>query len=256
MKLSLKSLSLVAAFAAAAVSAQAQASNSDLILGFKQSTGTGNATSLEIDLGNTFATTTAVAAGTYDLGNISSLISSTYGSSWATSSTLTYGVVGNTIDLISGNNTDWATSKWSNQTGTLGVQNSATFGTVGDSALSGTASKVQKVYASSFAVDGSGFSNAVVTATAQSGWKTNDPFNFTTAKLDTVVSSNGTDLYVIASDGSSGTANFLGTFNLSSAGELTFTTGAAIPEPSTYAMILGALTIGFVALRRRFSKAV
>jgi hypothetical protein len=40
----------------------------------------------------------------------------------------------------------------------------------------------------------------------------------------------------------------IGTFNLSSSGELTFT---AIPEPSTYAAILGALTIGIVAIRRR-----
>ena len=40
----------------------------------------------------------------------------------------------------------------------------------------------------------------------------------------------------------------IGTFNLSSTGELTFT---AIPEPSTYAAILGALTIGIVAIRRR-----
>jgi hypothetical protein len=253
MKLSLKSLSLVAAFAAVAVSAQAQASSGDLILGFKQSTGTGNASSLEIDLGNTFATTTAVAAGTYDLGNISSLISSTYGSSWATSSTLTYGVVGNTIDLVSGNNTDWATSKWTNTTGTLGVQNSASFGVLGDTTLGTSASKILNVYSSSFAVDSSGFNNAVVTASAQNGWKKNDPFNFTTAALDNAVTNKATDLYVLASDGNSGTAQFLGTFNLSSAGELTFT---VIPEPSTYAMILGALTIGFVALRRRFSKAV
>lgn len=54
---------------------------------------------------------------------------------------------------------------------------------------------------------------------------------------------------------SGGTAVDLGTFNLSSSA-LTFTSFAAIPEPSTYAMILGALTVGFVALRRRFSKAV
>jgi hypothetical protein len=43
----------------------------------------------------------------------------------------------------------------------------------------------------------------------------------------------------------------LGTFNLSANGELTFTAFTAIPEPSTYAAILGALTIGFVAIRRR-----
>ena len=39
----------------------------------------------------------------------------------------------------------------------------------------------------------------------------------------------------------------LGTFTLSSTG-LTF---SAIPEPSAYAAVLGALTLGFVMIRRR-----
>jgi hypothetical protein len=44
----------------------------------------------------------------------------------------------------------------------------------------------------------------------------------------------------------------LGTFTLTqSTGLLTFTPFEAIPEPSTYAAILGALTIGFVLIRRR-----
>jgi hypothetical protein len=42
----------------------------------------------------------------------------------------------------------------------------------------------------------------------------------------------------------------LGTFTLSSTGELSFT-ATAIPEPSTYAMILGVAALGFVMLRRR-----
>ena len=51
---------------------------------------------------------------------------------------------------------------------------------------------------------------------------------------------------------SSGTAAGvdMGTFTLSSS-KLTFTPFEAIPEPSTYAAILGALTIGFVLIRRR-----
>ena len=58
-----------------------------------------------------------------------------------------------------------------------------------------------------------------------------------------------------ATGSSSGVAGIdLGTLTLdASAGTLTF---SVIPEPSTYAAILGALTIGFVAFRRRFSKAI
>jgi len=46
----------------------------------------------------------------------------------------------------------------------------------------------------------------------------------------------------------------LGTFTLSSTG-LTFTSYQAIPEPSTYAAILGACAIGFALLRRRSQSA-
>jgi len=46
-----------------------------------------------------------------------------------------------------------------------------------------------------------------------------------------------------------GAGTLLGTFNLDSTG-LTFTV-AAIPEPSTYAAILGLATVSFVAIRRR-----
>ncbi len=55
---------------------------------------------------------------------------------------------------------------------------------------------------------------------------------------------------------SSGTAApiDLGTFTLSSSA-LTFTAYTAIPEPSTYAAILGALAIGFVMIRRRAGTA-
>jgi hypothetical protein len=50
----------------------------------------------------------------------------------------------------------------------------------------------------------------------------------------------------------SGTApgTLLGTFTLTSSA-LTFTSFAAIPEPSTYAAILGVATLGFVMIRRR-----
>lgn len=47
----------------------------------------------------------------------------------------------------------------------------------------------------------------------------------------------------------------LGTFTLTTAGLFFTTPGVAIPEPSTYAAILGALTIGFVMVRRRMQNA-
>jgi hypothetical protein len=190
---------------------------------------------------------------TYSLGNLNSLIAGTYGTSWASTSSLSYGVVGTTVDSDF-NYTDWITSKWTNTTGTLGLPNSVSFGTVSDSSVAASGSKVQMVYGSPFPFSPGGgiMSPCVVPVTSLSGWKRNDPFNFTIVKIDNPVSNHATDLYVIASDGNSGTAEFEGTFNLTADGNLTYT---AIPEPSTYAIILGALTIGSVALRRRCSKA-
>lgn len=52
----------------------------------------------------------------------------------------------------------------------------------------------------------------------------------------------------------SGSTIDLGTFSLTSSG-LTFTAFSAIPEPSMYAAILGALTMGFVLVRRRLRPA-
>jgi hypothetical protein len=71
--------------------------------------------------------------------------------------------------------------------------------------------------------------------------------NGTTAALATSGTSSLT-LYELLPG--SGAGIDLGTFTLSSTG-LTFTAFAAIPEPSTYAAILGAMTLGFVLIRRR-----
>jgi hypothetical protein len=78
----------------------------------------------------------------------------------------------------------------------------------------------------------------------------------TSVVADAVVSaSNNTlGLYSLLPN-PSGSSTYLGFFTLtdtSGAFSLTFT---AIPEPSTYAAILGALTVAFVLVRRRFGAA-
>src|SRR5208283_2677764 len=55
--------------------------------------------------------------------------------------------------------------------------------------------------------------------------------------------------------GGAGSSTELGYFTLTDTSgnfSLTYTAFTAIPEPSTYAAILGALTVGFVLVRRRF----
>jgi len=60
------------------------------------------------------------------------------------------------------------------------------------------------------------------------------------------------DLYQFTGAAGHVTNQFLGTLELSNTGEVYFTSAmAAIPEPTTYAAILGLATLGFAALRRR-----
>ena len=64
------------------------------------------------------------------------------------------------------------------------------------------------------------------------------------------------DLYQMASGSGAGT--YIGSFGIDDQGSLWYANNpeafTAIPEPSTYAMILGALTLGLAAVRRRMVK--
>jgi hypothetical protein len=63
-------------------------------------------------------------------------------------------------------------------------------------------------------------------------------------------------LWDVNKGSTTGAAIDLGTFTLNTSTDvLTFTAFSAIPEPSTYAAILGVLTIGFVIVRRRFGSS-
>lgn len=73
-----------------------------------------------------------------------------------------------------------------------------------------------------------------------------------TAGLLNGLSYSAVDLYSFTNAGAGVNSTFLGTLALTSGGELFFVSAvSAIPEPTTYAMILGVATLGFAAIRRR-----
>ena len=83
-------------------------------------------------------------------------------------------------------------------------------------------------------------------------------FNINSAVTNTAVGTAGLlagktysaiDLFQFTGTGAGVSEKFLGTIALVNDGSVFFT--AAIPEPSTYAAILGVATLGFAALRRR-----
>jgi len=254
MKMNIKVLAAIAAFSAAAFAAHAQVATSfgDLVLGFKPATGT---TNVEIKLGS--ISTFQSATGTLDLGNFNSVLSAAYGADWATNTTtgLAWGVVGSAGNTAVGDvaKTAWATSAWNTaNAASLGAQNSTSFGSFSSSALGTTVTKVNSVYTSLTGATAGQTSGSAVTNTT-GVWGTNAPFNLTGALFTNQVTSlalgqtySAADLYRLAIN--TVPAGIMGTFALDQSGEVTFT---VIPEPSTYAAILGLATLGFVAIRRR-----
>ncbi len=258
MKFNKIALSVAAGLALAASSASAfTGSLNDIVVGFTNSYA--GATNLEVDVGQLRQN---VAPGSYNLGNISSLLVNTYGASWANSSDLAFGAAGWTGSLLPANgdvkSSNYVTAGWLTTNGTLGVQNSAAAAAaLPTSGLNSSGGKITSLY--NAMGDSSATlvaANAVTlpTATAAS-WDKSNTSNFLFGKFDASLTTqlvsfnNGSfaaaDLYKFSP---SVAPEFLGTISLDTLGNLTYT---VIPEPSTYAMILGVATLGFAAIRRR-----
>src|SRR5471030_1892167 len=85
-----------AVIAMAVLVSQARAQNfGDLVIGFSAASGTGSNTNIMVDLWsvNSFSSA-AITGGTYTLANLNADLSSAYGPSWATDSSLTFAIVG------------------------------------------------------------------------------------------------------------------------------------------------------------------
>jgi hypothetical protein len=231
-------------------------SASDLILGFSRSgtSGTGVGSSLEVNLGSVASLTTLSGGSEYFLGqsvlNLADIQSFGSGATWQATQ-VTWGVAGATD---SGDAAVWGTVKSGSVVGTPGANQ----GTVSN--------KIQGMYTS--AAGGLGGESATANSTraalvnnaGSQAWKTNATANLNfsyspwTNKLVQSTASLGTlafqsaELYKF---NQAGVAEDVGTFKLYQNGDFSFTSFAAIPEPSTYAAILGAATLGFVMIRRR-----
>jgi len=255
MKFSFKALAALAALSSALVVNAASVPSSTLIVGFKLAGATND---LVLDLGNV----TTLTAGTW---NVSSALSAAGLSldpnlKWGAAAYTTAGVI----------QTDYLTSTWNTAVaGTLGVQNSSSYTTV-QNTLNGIATGIQgfqKPVVSTTPVGGTLTTLASLSGTTGKSFSVSTPAStfgnipgsqFLTTAGSKVIGNDysASDLLKVSSAGNveQGTFTFYAADSGSHlAGDLVFT---VIPEPSTYAAILGALTIGFVALRRRFSKAV
>lgn len=243
----MKKALLASLLAAGLVSSAFAGVAGDLVMGFRD-TATATGTNVTFDLGNFSnysAGGTFASGGTVDTGiNVSTLLGSTYGNSFASDSSLFWGVVGT--------NGNGPTQK------TLFVSAAATSPGSSSPYLSRTANS-QGSQASIFATLETNTTAAGVTAltTSATSWSHLETSAlafgaYQASAFESISGAGLADLYVNAPTNSTGVnGTYLGTFSISATnGDVLFTT-AAIPEPSVYAAILGAATLGFAALRRR-----
>jgi hypothetical protein len=270
MKLRNSLLSGFAALAVAAVGARAQEidtiaggfsggyGNGDLVLDFfnpadtSAGSGVNSQGDLLFNIGAASSYTGLVAGQTYSVAGFN-------GSSTTGQPAVGYGNTElNATQSVPNANTNWTVFGGSTTspkdlwlTGVT-LQSGGTSSTQGT--VAGLINAIGSAAAASPNTDGSAYdSNKSVQGDLQAGgnWA-----NFNAVAINSVsATSDSLELYELVPSTHGGTAGTdLGTFTLTdTAGvfSLSFTAFTAIPEPSTYAAILGALTVGFVLIRRR-----
>jgi hypothetical protein len=251
-----------------AASAFAAVPTSDLVLGFRDdgsAGGTNTTQNLQIDLG-AISTFKGQAAGstvtvTNLLGLGSSSISSVFtGTTWTSNTGLFWGIAGTNGNTTS-TRTLWGTSI-ANSSLLNGAASTIATQVGTNTGQSTGASKISSVYsdqatsvyvrASSDQNSWSTLENTGANAFGFAGFTaigTAGSFENTTAFGSSSFLASDLYEYVPSALNPKPDAKYLGTFAILTNGNVTFT--AAIPEPSTYAVILGAATLGFVMLRRR-----
>ena len=288
MNLKISSLSALAVFAAASLVSSAQTDEplvvqppsvtvglNDIVVGFRPGGNGSGTANLEIKAGS--VATLSGYTTEHLLGNFNTSLTGV-NANWAVSTlqstALFWGAAG-----VAGSSNVFASSVWDiSCPGAFGTANSLnTWNTLPSSVVSNAAVAIQTMEAGFNGIHatqtGDGKSITIAKADAQS-WTiaggtgsvafgafnpNNNGFTQAAARRATLADwstapFSAEDLYSV----SAGSSKYLGTFALYTdgdcnghkAGDLTFT-ASAIPEPSTYAAILGVASLGLGAIRRR-----
>ena len=273
MKLTTPVLSALLGIAGLAASASAQttltAPSTDLYLGFYATAGTGSSSNLEVDLGAISSFTTGAWADgqAHSIGHLSALdLSATYGSSWNTSTSLFWGLAGATGTSSNPNIFISHVATPGTASGGYDIVNSSLASQASRRTARAGISSISTNLAGLTSTVNSNFATVVATSSGGSwsslGVDTANQVDFTQYNLPEF--DNGTniahgsyavsDLYELTNAGAEA---YIGSFALDSSGQLWFSSSAssfaatAVPEPATYAAIVGALALGAVVIRRR-----
>ncbi len=247
----------------------------DLVLGFYATGGTGATTNVEVNLGNVsqfYGVTGSVGLSGFKTADVVSA----YGSNWFNRTDLFWGVVGTTGSAVGttiNSSSIAAKTLWGGRAElTLGLQ-STPWNRGSTFAQQGPANTIATLYSGAIgslngATAGTSTTAALIDSTLNGSWSKQEGTNASAfgyfnpkSLFDNSTPGNGgvvTDLYELQPGSGAGT--YLGSFSLNASGlsysgDVGSAATAAIPEPSTYAAIVGALALGFVALRRRNLRA-
>ncbi len=263
----------VAALLLAGMSAPVFAqSNGDLILGFTASSGTGAATDIEVDLGAASNYAAALTPGTYNLTNLNSDLTSTYGS-WASDSNLSFAIFGSEA-FGAGNSSGPSKSLWASYspytagtpgyvTGPAAGNSSANSNIVGiyggftnGTSLSDITGTTASLGSNTVTFTGTSIGTSTQGSMTNLGAGTNFSMPSTVTNLFSTTPTGSEELFYLKGNLAAGTtsADIQGVngltsyFTVNSNGALTFT---VVPEPSTYAALIGIAALGYALLRRR-----
>lgn len=237
----------------------------DLLLGFRATGGTGSTSNLVVNLGQADTVYRDATSGIASIADLGAILTSTYGSDWATRSDLSWGVVG-VRSASSLNSTVDGDPQRTNYLSIAqsayapGTQQSAapTIGT--GTARGDVATAINDLGLAYAAASGTTF--AVLNASTANSWTdqvvTDNNFAYgASVEASSVngIDATGLDLYRILHtttganpSGTIGTGSYEGTFTISSSGVVGYSVGA-VPEPSR--ALLAACGLGGLLLRRR-----
>ena len=254
---------VVAGISAAALPANAATFVAgDLLLGFRASGGTGSSTNLVVNLGQADTVYRDATSSISNIADLGAILTSTYGSDWATRSDLSWGVVGVRTSSSLNSTADGDPQR----TNYLSVAQGAPAPTISTSTARGDVATaivdLGTVYAAA-----SGTSYALLDASSPNSWTeqvvTDSNFKLGSsieASSATGIDDASLDLYRILHTttganptGTVGVGSLEGTFAIDSSGVVSFNVGA-VPEPSR-ALLAAFGLAGLVLRRRRSAKA-
>lgn len=238
----------------------------DLLLGFRATGGTGATSNLVVNLGQADTVYRDATSGISSIADLGAILTSTYGSDWATRSDLSWGVVGlrdpSGIGSTSVDGDPKRTSYVSAAQTTYapGTQQSAAWNIPGSTTRADITTAINDFNLAYTAATGTTY--AVIDSSSVNSW-TDQVVNDGNFKLPgsleassaTGIDDTGLDLYRILNTttganptGTVGVGSYEGTFTISSSGVVGFSVGA-VPEPSR--ALLAACGLGGLLLRRR-----